>query len=128
MFINKIQSKEEDFKIVHMEIQSRHVNRTKYKVFIRYLPHSDDLNNISWICNCKSGKRTIGCCSHIAAFIYYLANGRYQVEIPKPGVMLNSFLVEFNRDSDESENEEENLTSSIRRSLSIESNLISNNK
>ena len=29
----------------------------------------------------KSGKRTVGCCSHVASIIYYLSNARYNSSI-----------------------------------------------
>ena len=32
-------------------------------------------------CTCKSGKRTVGCCSHVASIIYYLSNARYNSSI-----------------------------------------------
>ena len=30
-----------------------------------------------WYCTCKAGMRTVGCCAHIAAVIWYLAIARY---------------------------------------------------
>ena len=70
---------EERFKILSAEIQSRHKKKTKYKVFISYLPNSSDPNSIEgWACNCHSGTRTVGCCSHNACIIYYLSYAKHR--------------------------------------------------
>jgi hypothetical protein len=30
-----------------------------------------------WYCECKNGTRTLGCCCHVAAFLYFLAFARH---------------------------------------------------
>jgi hypothetical protein len=72
-------------RLLRSRIQSRHSNNTKYNSYITYSTNSNDANPINdWYCTCKSGKRTVGCCSHIASVIYYLSNARY--ETPKNGI------------------------------------------
>lgn len=53
---------------------------------------------IEYYCSCDSGARTIGCCSHVMAVVYYLSHGRIHgvsppnpdlpnltIQIPRPG-------------------------------------------
>jgi hypothetical protein len=64
--------------LLRTRIQSRHVNSTKYNSYIAYSTTNNNYTDIkSWYCTCKSGKRTVGCCSHISSVIYYLSNARY---------------------------------------------------
>ncbi|CAF0970388.1 unnamed protein product [Brachionus calyciflorus] len=81
------------FEYTHFEkIHSRHSNRVKYKVFVKLLPNSNDIKSLEWVCSCKSGKRTVGCCTHVASVIYYLECGHRNKIIPTPGIRLNSLL------------------------------------
>ncbi len=87
--INKNNLVYENTKIMFAIIQSRHSKSTKYKVYVQYNPNIITTDSIkSWFCTCKSGSRTVGCCSHIAAIIWYFACGKYQSKIPMPGVDL----------------------------------------
>ena len=46
---------------------------------VTYKPNNNSLNAIdSWFCTCKSGKRTVCCCSHVATMIYKLSPGKNQ--------------------------------------------------
>jgi hypothetical protein len=55
-------------------IRSRHSNSTKYNVYVKYQPNSDSVDGIEcWYCTCKTGMRTVGCCSHMASF-YLIEN------------------------------------------------------
>jgi hypothetical protein len=64
--------------LIRTRIQSRHSNSTKYNSYITYSSEPNDNNPIKdWYCTCKSGKRTVGTCSHVASVIYYLSNARY---------------------------------------------------
>ncbi|RNA21719.1 vacuolar sorting-associated 13c [Brachionus plicatilis] len=121
---------DEDSKIVFAKIQSRHSNSVKYKVFVRFKPNSNQLDDITWVCSCKTGKRTLGCCSHIAALIYFMAIGRFNItNIPKPGLRLKDVIIPIAYDSDENEDILGIETSSndmIKRSLSINSEIENN--
>ncbi|CAF0901913.1 unnamed protein product [Brachionus calyciflorus] len=60
---------EENDKILLSEIHSRHSNNVVYKVFVKYVPNSNNYDTLEWICSCKSGRRTVGCCTHVASVI-----------------------------------------------------------
>lgn len=60
--------------ILRCRVQSRHVNATKYKLAVQY----NATSVLGYCCMCTVGKRTLGCCSHIAAVIWYLGFARYQ--------------------------------------------------
>lgn len=94
--------------ILKMSVRSRHVNSKSYKCFIDYEPNSIGYSGIKrYCCECANGNRTIGCCSHIAAIIYYLAYGRYLSKIIRPAEILSSLFTKtkcvtvINEDSDE---------------------------
>jgi len=46
-----------------------------------------------WYCRCKTGSRTVGCCSHIASVIYYLGYARY-LDTPEPARALYEIFPE----------------------------------
>ena len=51
------------------------MNSTKYHSYIAY---STTEKSVKYTyCTCKTGKRTVGTCSHCATIIYYLSNARY---------------------------------------------------
>ena len=54
-------------------MQSRHTSAKAYQVWIKY----EEDRVTGWYCLCKTGARTIGCCAHIAAVIWYLSFDRY---------------------------------------------------
>lgn len=56
----------EDSKILFSIIQSRHSKAAKYRVYCKYKPNVDCVESIEgWYCTCKSGARTVGCCTHV---------------------------------------------------------------
>jgi hypothetical protein len=66
-------------RIVFCKLHSRHKSSTIYKVYLLYNPSDKTVESIfEWYCTCKVGARTLGCCSHVAALIYYLAFWRHQ--------------------------------------------------
>jgi hypothetical protein len=111
------------YKIIVMEILSRHGRGKKskknelkskkikklnqsytkvYKVFILYKPNVNNYTGINaYICSCMSGKRTNGCCVHVATVIYYLSNVVHvdQSQLKYPGSYLNKILVDINSNS-----------------------------
>lgn len=79
----------ENDKILRMKIHSRHINRKTYHSYIEYEPNSIGYTAIKrYSCDCANGNRTVGCCSHVAAIIYYLPNGRFQSKILRPSEIL----------------------------------------
>ena len=55
-----------------------------------------DSINKAYVCTCRVGKRTTGCCIHVATVVYYLAFGKYQEDV-LPGEYLNSVLVDLSK-------------------------------
>ncbi|RMZ95126.1 vacuolar sorting-associated 13c [Brachionus plicatilis] len=106
-------------------IQSRHSNSVKYKVFVKFKPNSNNLEDISCICSCKTGKRTLGCCSHVAALVYFMGHERFDLEkIPKPRHKIKNLIIPIFYDSDQDEDASINTQNeSIKRSLSINSEI-----
>ena len=73
-----------------------------------YKPNSIGYASIQrYCCECPNGKRTVGCCSHVAAVIYYLSNGRYESKIIRPAEILSKLYINnnivpcINQDSDD---------------------------
>nr|XP_034192559.1 uncharacterized protein LOC117609911 [Osmia lignaria] len=94
--------------IVKFQIQSRHINGKTYSCYIDYTPDSINISGIKrYCCECVNGNRTIGCCSHVAAIIYYLSYARYQARIVRPAELLSTIFRQdeimpvINEDSDE---------------------------
>ena len=101
-----------DYKVITTKIQSRHKSSKKYRVNVQYSPtnhqeteRSDRIN--VWYCECKNGARTLGCCCHVAALIYYLANARHitHQSLTKPAFFLNSIFLNSEVRSSQSGNE-----------------------
>lgn len=98
----------EDKTILKCEVRSRHINRKEYKCFVQYEPNSIGYRGVKrYVCDCANGLRTVGCCSHTAAIIYFLSNARYLSKIIRPAEILTKlFEVErvepvINEDSEE---------------------------
>ncbi|RNA30700.1 Zinc finger 62 like [Brachionus plicatilis] len=49
---------------------------------------------IAYICSCLSGRKVAGCCSHVAALIYYFAYAKHK-EIFSPAEGLNNILIKI---------------------------------
>ncbi|CAF0943683.1 unnamed protein product, partial [Brachionus calyciflorus] len=69
--------------------------KTSLTVYVSYpiekCENEGELIN-GWYCTCKNGTRTVGCCSHIAAIIYYLGCGRYLEKVENPAGFLTEFF------------------------------------
>ena len=75
--------------VLHGLIQSRHISRKKYHVWIKYSESEIE----AWFCKCKAGARVIGCCAHIATILWYLGLARhtdYKVSKPKTSYFLDA--------------------------------------
>ena len=56
--------------ILKLKVQSRHINATEWRCYIDYAAGADCLEGIlRHYCECRSGARTVGACSHLAAVI-----------------------------------------------------------
>ena len=59
--------------VLKLKVLSRHIFRTTYRCFSRYKLNSVGVSGLThYACECANGIRTVGCCSHIAAIVYYL--------------------------------------------------------
>lgn len=99
-------------RLLRARFQSRHSGATKYKSYITYMPNGNSRKSITgWLCSCKIGLRTVGCCSHIASIIYQLSYGKYN-ESNNPAASLQSIfpvaaVVESSDEDDVSSEEDE---------------------
>ena len=83
----------ENTNILKLQVQSRHVNSKEYRCYIDYVPNSIGYAGIKrHYCECYTGARTAGCCSHIAAVAYYLSHARYLARIIKPAEILSALF------------------------------------
>lgn len=81
--------------IIKIQIRSRHRNSKTYNCYVQYKPNSIGYGGIErWCCECPNGKRTVGCCSHVAAVVFYLSNGRYKSKIINPAEILTELFSE----------------------------------
>lgn len=94
--------------ILKIKVKSRHSNQKVYKCFIEYTPNSIGYGSIlRYCCECANGNRTIGCCSHVAAVVYYLSHARYLSRIVRPAEILSKLFIQnditpvINEDSDD---------------------------
>ncbi|CAF0993429.1 unnamed protein product [Brachionus calyciflorus] len=116
LLISERVTEEQDSQIIFTKIQSRHRNSMNYKVFVMFKPNSNLIDDISWICSCKTGKRTLGCCSHVAAIIYFMSLGRFDLaKIPKPEFTIKNVIIPIMNESDDEENLEETEASNEKK-------------
>ena len=94
--------------IIKFEVRSRHINSKTYRCYIDYAPNSIGYSGIKrYCCECANGNRTVECCSHIAAIIYYLSHARYLSKIVRPAEILSKIFSSehvtpvINEDSDD---------------------------
>ncbi len=93
--------------LIRAKLQSRHSKSTKYNIYIQYDPTKSATDAIvMWLCKCKNGERTLGCCAHVASVIYYFAYGRYQESIKTPAAFLTNLFPHANPILHESSDEE----------------------
>src|SRR6185437_6519347 len=92
----------EDSMLIRGRIQSRHRSRKKYFIYILVdVEESGADSVVEYCCQCKNGLRTVGCCAHIMAVLWYLGYGRYQPQIPLPATSLDEVcVVETSTDED----------------------------
>ena len=67
--------------LLKVRIQSRHVNRTRYYVYILAKRDGEGAEAIPEdYCSCKNGCRTVGCCAHVMTVIWCTGYARYLEE------------------------------------------------
>lgn len=60
--------------LIKVPTQSAHINRRTYHPIIKF--NSEEV--LDWWCDCASGGRWVGCCSHVASAIWFLSYQRWQ--------------------------------------------------
>ena len=97
-----------NYTLLRSRIQSRHSGTTKHNSYVTYESGKNTANSIkSWFCTCKNGKRTVGCCSHIASTVFYLSYGRYNNFTEPAASLQNIFPSAVIEESSEDEESEE---------------------
>lgn len=92
-----IQFVKDQTNVLKAQVQFHHIGSKVYRCFIEYKPDTIEWSGISrYYCQCADGLRTIGCCSHVAAIIFYLAHARNLAKIPRLAEILDSL---FNKDN-----------------------------
>ena len=83
--------------VLRVQVQSRHISKKLYKCFIKYEPNSVGMSGLlEYVCDWADRIRSVGCCSHIAAIIYYLSHARYFSKILKPAEILCEMFTQNN--------------------------------
>jgi hypothetical protein len=68
--------------ILRCRLHSRHSSSTLYFLCIRFGSDDDDDPIKDHYCQCKSGARNLGCCSHVATVLWYIGYARHISWIP----------------------------------------------
>ena len=72
----------EEPNVLEFKVHFRHISRASYRCFIRYKPNSFGVSGvIHYASECANGRRTVECCLHITAIVYYLSHARYLSKI-----------------------------------------------
>ena len=89
----RLQYVKEQSNVLKLHVQSRHISKKVYRCFVKYKPNTIGISGLlEYTCDCTNGSRTVGCCSHIAAIVYYLAHARYLSKILKPAEILSKMF------------------------------------
>lgn len=91
--------------LIRVKLPSRHVANKVYNVYIKYEPNGQGYESITnYYCKCKSGCRTVGCCTHVCAVVWYLSHARHNYT--NLNNHRNPSSIFENNDFEMSENEE----------------------
>lgn len=85
----------ENCTLLRGKLQSRHIDRKIYFVYILYNDQYQGIQAIKhYCCNCIVGRRTVGCCARIMSVIWYLSWARYE-NITPPAQFLDHVLITY---------------------------------
>jgi hypothetical protein len=73
----ELQISPDDDRLIRCRLHSRHSNVTRYFICIAFDNDDDDEPIKDHYCQCKDGKRMVGCCGHIATVLWYLGYARH---------------------------------------------------
>lgn len=88
-----------------VRIQSRHINKTRYHVYIVAERNGEGKDSVKEYCTCTNGARTVGCCTHIMSIIWYLGYAKYLSHDIQISEHSNNIFVMLNSSDDEPSNE-----------------------
>lgn len=111
--------------LIRLRFQSRHKGSTKYFTWVQFSPSTEACSGsiTGWYCQCKAGRRVVGCCAHVATAIWFLAFARHEEGGYQPSPTLDKFwkgVLDSGagfEDSDEEEPAEEVLKKRKRKGL-----------
>ncbi|CAF4102603.1 unnamed protein product, partial [Rotaria sp. Silwood1] len=63
--------------LLRCRLHSKHSRTTKYYLSIQFDNDDDDDPIKDHYCQCKSGARNLGCCSHVATVLWYIGYARH---------------------------------------------------
>lgn len=93
---------------IHSLIENNNIIKFEVQSQVEYAPNTSRCPGIKrYCCECANGNRTVGCCSHVAAIIYYISHARYLSRIVRPAEILSNIFNQvevapvINEDSDE---------------------------
>jgi hypothetical protein len=108
-WLEAFKDKIEQDNLIRAKLLSRHSRSVKYNIYIRYNPLQSGTDAIkAWMCRCKNGLRTLGCCAHVASVLYYFGYGRHQETIRTPAAFLTNLFPHADHVLLESSDEEQN--------------------
>lgn len=88
-----------DCLLLRARIQSRHISRKTYFVYILIRNNATGRTAIhQYCCNCIVGRRTVGCCAHVMSVVWYLGWARHQTSIVPPAQFLDGVLLVYDAD------------------------------
>lgn len=73
------------------KIKSRFKGQRIHNVYILYDFTPVVEKQLFYLCECQHGQRTVGCCAHVMALVWYFGYGRHEMSID-PGSHLNDFF------------------------------------
>lgn len=74
--------------LIKAYMRSRYRNGKHHHIFVLLDKSKTGRDSIrEYYCTCESGSRTVGCCSHIMAIIWFLGYAQYKrIQTPNPGI------------------------------------------
>lgn len=87
--------------LLRMHIKSRHISSKVYYCYVLIDVDNRDrgLECIkNYCCSCLTGRRTIGCCSHVMCIVWFLGWARHQDDIRRPALFLDTIIIDDDYD------------------------------
>lgn len=100
-FLKSFYTSSNDPKLLMCRIKRRfEVHKRSYFTFVLFDSFATGSRSIlGYCCDCKSGLRTVGCCSHVMMIIWYLSYGQHH-NIHKPAGFLYDYFDKNDHNSD----------------------------